>query len=278
MLLFALSLVAVSPVMAEFEFQKGDNVVLIGNSLPERMQHDGWLETLIQSKEADKELVFRNQSFSGDQVTNRPRSQGFTPAEDYLKHSEADVIFVFFGYNESFAGDEGLEGFKNDLGTMVDEYRALKPNGKSEPRIVLFSPIAHEDLNDPNLPDGKENNERLAKYTAAIKEVAEAKKTGFVDLFEPSKVRYAASEAPLTINGVHLTEEGNRQMAEAIAEQLLGERDSGRRAFAGTAGGGDRQELALVQSIPCDGRQRRVGRAIDLKVRERSDERGGASA
>ncbi len=224
-LTLAASLLASSATAdAAFEFKKGEHVVFIGNALPDRMQHDAWLETLIQSQHPDLELVIRNQGFSGDQVASRPRSSGFTPPDEYLKLSEADVIFAFFGYNESFAGDAGLEKFKTDLAKMIDDYRALKPNGKSAPRLVLFTPIAHEDLGDPNLSDGKANNGRLAKYADAIKAVAEEKGTGFVDLFESSKKLYAASEEPLTINGVHLNTEGNRQLAEIIAEQLMGKK------------------------------------------------------
>lgn len=209
---------------AEIEFQKGDHIVYIGNTLPDRMQHDAWLETLLQSELPHLELVIRNQGFSGDQVANRPRNKGFTSPEDYLKLSKADVIFVYFGYNESFAGDAGLEKFRTDLAKMIDDYRALKPNGESEPRFVLFTPIAHEDLGDPNLPDGNANNERLAKYADAIAAVAGEKNTAFVDLFNTSQALYAAAEEPLTINGVHLNTEGNRLLAEVIAEQLLGKK------------------------------------------------------
>ena len=70
-----------------------------------------------------------------------------------------------------------------DLSEMIDKYSALKPNGKSAPRFVLFSPIAHENLNSPNLPDGRANNKRIAHYTKAIKDVATNKKATFVDLF-----------------------------------------------------------------------------------------------
>jgi len=221
---FVLSLLFVFAftAQAEFAFKKGDHVCLIGNTLADGLQLDGWLESLLQSELPDLQLIFRNQAFPGDTVTERPRSKGFMSVENYLAHSKADIIFAFFGYNESFAGDEGLESFKKDLGDMINKYRVLKPNGKSEPRIVLFTPIAHENLKNPNLPDGRANNERLAKYATAVKEVAENKKTGFVDLFSTSKTIYGASKKPLTINGIHLSEEGNRQIAEVIVKQLTG--------------------------------------------------------
>ena len=225
-IIFAVSIFALSvpPLRAGVTFNQDDHIVYIGNTLADRMQHEGWLETLIQSQLSNKGLVFRNQGFAADQITDRPRSKGFTSPEDYLKISEADWIFVFFGYNESFAGDKGLEKFKEDLSKMIDDYRALKPNGKSEPRFVLFTPIAHEDLKDPNLPNGKANNKRLAKYSQAIKQVSAAEKTEFVDLFTATQALYQSSAKPLTINGIHLNAEGNRLLAEVIAEQLLGKK------------------------------------------------------
>ena len=51
-----------STTNAQFSFNEGDHICLIGNSLAERMQHHGWLETLLQSQLPNKNLVFRNQS------------------------------------------------------------------------------------------------------------------------------------------------------------------------------------------------------------------------
>src|SRR5207244_9580853 len=100
---------------------------------------------------------------------------------------------------------------------------AQKYNGKSAPRLVLFSPIAHEDLHDRNLPDGKENNKRLAIYTAATEEVAKANKVAFVDLFHPTSEPYDAKARPVTINGIHLNEVGDHVVANFIAKSLFGE-------------------------------------------------------
>ncbi len=223
-LVAAISLVAICSAKADFTFETGDNVCLIGDGLADRMQHDGWLETVLQSRMPEKRLVFRNLGFTGDTVDKQPRNRGFTPLDTYLTHCQADALFVFYGYNDSFGGGKNLLAFKRRYTEMLDRLVALKPNGESAPRLVLFSPIAHENLGDPNLPDGSENNARLAQYTRAIGEIAAQRGVTFVDLFSATRELYGKSEAPLTINGVHLNEEGNRQLAEVIGSELLGKR------------------------------------------------------
>jgi mono/diheme cytochrome c family protein/lysophospholipase L1-like esterase len=205
-----------------FAFAKGDLVAMIGNGLADRMQHDGWTETWLQVANPDKELAFRNLSHTGDRIGHYPRSKGFTEMPDYLRHVKADVIFAFFGYNESFAGAAGLADFEAKLAEMIRELRGAKPNGKTFPRIVLFSPIAHENLGDPNLPDGAENNRRLALYTAAMQKVAGHEGVAFVDLYAPTLRLYGEIEEPLTLNGVHLNARGHREVGRIIAEALSG--------------------------------------------------------
>ncbi|MEM1084143.1 MAG: PVC-type heme-binding CxxCH protein [Verrucomicrobiota bacterium] len=201
----------------KFEFQSGDVVAIFGNALAERLQYDGWLETLVQNHHKDKRLRFRNMAISGDRVDHFPRNRGFTPQDAYLEHVDADVVLAFFGYNESF--DNNPQAYRQKLEVLIQGIRATRPGGEL-PRIVLFSPIAHEDIGNPNLPDGKENNLRLAAYTEATREAAESASVTYVDLFTPSQALYAANDAPLTINGIHLNELGNRLMAEVIAHAL----------------------------------------------------------
>ena len=208
---------------APFVFQKDDVVAILGNGLPDRMQHDGWLETLLQSSLRDKKVRFRNMSASGDQPDSFPRSKGATPMMEYLQYVKADVVLAFFGYNESYGGVAKAGEYQKRLEAFVKRVRGTKPNGKSFPRIVLFSPIAHEDTGNPNVPDGKAHNIQLEAYTKATEAAAKAAGVGFVDLFHPSLDIFNASKSPLTINGVHLTEEGNRRIAEVIATALVGQ-------------------------------------------------------
>ncbi len=207
--------------LAEFTFKSGDRICLIGNTLADRMQHHGWLETLVQSKLFDEKLRFRNLGYSGDELSMRLRSKNFGSPDEHLQHSQADVVFAFFGYNESHAGDEGLPGFRQQLGDFIDHSLGQQYNGETAPRLVIFSPIAHEDLGSPDLPDGSANNARLQAYSSAMAEVAADKSVPFVDLFTATKELYAREDAPLTINGIHLNELGNRRLAEIIVAKLI---------------------------------------------------------
>lgn len=203
-----------------FTFKNGDVVAILGNGLADRMQHDGWMETLLQSQLVDQQVRFRNMSTSGDRPNNYPRSSGQMSMAAYLQKVKPDVVFAFFGYNESFEGKP--DEYRKQLLEFVRRTRGAKPSGKSFPRIVLFSPIAHEDTHNPNFPDGLAHNVQLAAYTQATQAAAKEAGVAFVDLFHPSLELFKSASNPLTINSVHLSEEGNRRLAEVIAVALLG--------------------------------------------------------
>jgi putative heme-binding domain-containing protein len=204
------------------QLHSSDHISFIGNALADRMQHDGWLETYIYSRFPLYDLMFRNLGYGGDELKTRLRSANFGSPDAWLTKTKTDVVFAFFGYNESFAGEAGLPAFKEDLANFIKKTKSQKYNGESAPRLVLFSPIAHEDLHDPNLPDGSANNKRLEMYTAAMAEVAKANDVPFVDLFHPTKEFFAKAKSPLTINGVHLNERGGQAVAAMIDKALFG--------------------------------------------------------
>ena len=58
-----------------FTFKKGDTVAILGNGLADRMQHDGWTETLLQSELKSQEISFRNMSLSGTDPTSIPEAK-----------------------------------------------------------------------------------------------------------------------------------------------------------------------------------------------------------
>ncbi len=208
---------AFTPAFAQdFVPKPGERISILGNTLAERMQHDGWLETVFLARFPNHDLAFRNLGFPGDELNHRIRSANFGSPKDWLTRTRTSAVFAFFGYNESFADQAGLDKFKETLEKFIDETTKEKYDGQNSARLVLFSPIAHENLNTPHLPDGAQNNRRLKMYTAAMAEVAKKKGVYFVDLYAPTLEAYAKAAKPLTINGVHLNADGNKVVAEII--------------------------------------------------------------
>lgn len=247
---------------SKLKLEPGDHICIVGNTLAERMQHHGWLETLIQAAHPEYKLVFRNLGYSGDEVdgfrdgNKRLRSMDFGSHDQWLAgdapipqpgklnpnapvlanrfektNTKADVIFAFYGYNESFAGEAGLGQFKERLEAFIKHTLSQKYNGKSAPRLVLFSPTAFENLGDPNLPSGEEINARLKLYTTAMREVAANNEVAFVDLLTPTLKSFGDNKAPQTINGVHLNESGDLLASSAAAAALFGGKEFDTRSL-----------------------------------------------
>ena len=258
-LLVALSLLSFCAVSraADFKLEKGDHVCIVGGTMAERMQHYGWLETLLHAQYPEHELVFRNLAYSGDEVDGfrnrdkRLRSKDFGSFDQWLSGSapcpqpdklsprdagkvrenrfeltntKADVIFAFYGATESMAGKSGLAEFKKNVGDFLDHVASKQYNGKSAPRVVLFSPTAHEFIQDPNLPTQeyvKSRNADLKMYADAMAEVAKSKNVAFVDIFSATAGDKAVGKS-LTINGIHQNEAGDLAIATACEKGIAG--------------------------------------------------------
>ncbi|NDA68128.1 MAG: dehydrogenase, partial [Verrucomicrobia bacterium] len=186
---------------------------------------------MLHAKYPKHNLVFRNLATAADDVGGflntvakgdsalRNRSENFGSNDQWLTSVKADVVFAFFGYNESFRGDAGLEKFKADLDTFVKETKAKNYSGKAAPRLVLFGPLAAEKSSDPNLPPVDATNANLKKYSAVVADVAKANDVAFVDLFAISLDGYAQAakqKKALTFNTIHLTEAGDKALAPEI--------------------------------------------------------------
>ncbi len=211
---------AFAQAQQKLELKPNDHIAIVGGSIADRMQHTGYLETLIQQRFPEKELVFRHLGVAADEVGTWHRSQNFGSREEWFKRTGATVVFAFYGYNESFKGAPGLDGFKGTLQKFVKDTQATGA------RVVLFSPIAAEKMSDPNFADPKSINENVKLYAAAVEAVAKESGAQFVDLFAPSQAAYQAAAAKgqsLTINGWFLSEAGDKALAPAMFQGLFGE-------------------------------------------------------
>jgi mono/diheme cytochrome c family protein/glucose/arabinose dehydrogenase len=248
----------------------GYSLVLIGNNLCSRMMNFGHFETEVQLRYPDSRLTIRNMCESGETPGFRPHSgrnshwafpgagrfqtvldfnpddsrigdpedwlnsgsEGhFETPDEWLTRLRADIVVAFFGYNESFGGEAGLENFKAELDAFVRHTSSQLYNGGTPPQLALVSPIAFEDLSGLyDVPDGRREDANLELYTRAMREVAGRHGVLFVDAFAPSKRWYARTAEPLTIDGFQLNETGYARFSSLIADRLFG--GSTRRAEA----------------------------------------------
>ncbi|MDG2125980.1 MAG: SGNH/GDSL hydrolase family protein, partial [Verrucomicrobiales bacterium] len=222
--LLALSLALTLPALAEppkLVIEKGTHIAILGSGFADRLQHTPWFEAHLHKRFSSQQLVVRNLGFSADEVTTWHRSQDFGSQDDWLNRTGADIIFAFWGFNESFQGPDGIDQFKSDLATWIDAKRAQSYGG-SPPQLALFSPIAAEETSNPDLPDVRPINQNLALYTTAIQQVAIEKSVPFVDLFKPSLEMFAREDAQLTVNAIHLKDDGYQKLAADMFVGLLG--------------------------------------------------------
>lgn len=234
---------------ARLDIQEGDHICIIGGGVADAMQHTGWLEVMLQSRFPKQRLVIRNLAYDGDEIelSKRLRSADFGTPDQWLAGSapipnptgikdlsavrenrfeltgtKADVIFAFFGSNEAHAGPAGLEAFKQQVDAFIKHTLAQKYNGVEAPKLVMMSPIAHENLARPHWTDGSTHNQNLKLYTDAMEESCQANGVTCVDLFTPTQEAYAKIAEPLTSDGIHPNERGDREISRIIDESLFG--------------------------------------------------------
>jgi lysophospholipase L1-like esterase len=232
MFLSAVLALAQPTAQKPFEFKDGDRIVWIGNTLVEREQRYGYWETALLAANADKKITVRNLGWSGDTVHAEARGRfDFDKPDMCLKQLvnltlelKPTVIFIAYGTNESFEGKDGLSKFEKGLEKLLD---ALKP---ADARIVLFTPLPFS--KSASLPDPKEHNLRLGRYSEVIRKVAKDRKHYLADLFaEATSGTYARITGKLTDegatgdtfqsdNGIHLTWRGYANSAKVLLDVL----------------------------------------------------------
>lgn len=188
------------------------------------MNEYGHFETMLHTRFPEKELVFRNFGWPADEVSNRQRPSNYTKIDDPLKVFAPELFLCFYGFNESFAGDDA-----GTINSFASAYRLYLSNLAKDfakdgrtPSFILVGPTAFEATGNPLQPSGVQENARLAKYNAAIKKVALDDGHLFVDLFDLTKQMFGADPGnQYTTNGVHMNERGDALVASLIDKSLF---------------------------------------------------------
>ena len=193
----------------------GDRVVFLGNTFFERALDHGYLETSLTVRWPEKRIIFRNLGWDGDTVYGHSRAggrrrqvfgdveEGFRRMMEHLESEKPSVVFVAYGFNESFDGIQGLASFQKGLNRLLDRLENLSR------QIVLITPPAVVVHDNPF-------NLILGRYAEILLETARSREHLAVDLFGVE----ALNDPACRENGLHLSAAGYRKAAEIWVREL----------------------------------------------------------
>lgn len=218
---------ALKPAALPLDFFDGERIALVGNSLAEKMNLYGHFETQLHLAFPDRHLQVRNFARPADEVTVQQRPGSYALLDDPLYQFSPDTVFCFFGFNESYAGPDGVDSFVANYIRFLEQFseKYTRDNTGSKVRFVLVGPIAFEDTHDPLLPAAPPINANLAAYSAAVRRVAAQTGWPVVELFEETAQAFAAKPGcQYTLAGYQVTSEGDRLVGELLSKKLFGDR------------------------------------------------------
>ena len=214
---------AAPPQPTVFEFQDGDRLVLIGNTVLEREQRYGSFEPRLALALGETKVSVRNLAWSGDTVFGHARSY-FGPPEEglqrmatHLEMLKPTVVILCYGSELAFERLGGLPEFLSGYRSLIDMIRAKSPGV----RIIMATPPPLETL-PPPLPDLAMENKNLSSLRDALRKFAGMQNTFFVDWFElmGGLPKPGNTAKLLTENGVHYTREGYEKLSAKLIQGL----------------------------------------------------------
>ncbi|MCU0709044.1 MAG: HEAT repeat domain-containing protein [Pirellula sp.] len=220
------------PAALPIDFFEGERIALVGNSLAEKMNLHGDFEAKLHAAFPEKRLSVRNFARPADEVAVRQRPGNYDLLDDPLYHFSPDTVFCFFGFNESYAGEEQTDAFVRNYVAFLEQFseRYRRDDTGSRVRFVLVGPIAFENTNDPLLPNSEPINQRLAKYSAAVKQVAALTGWPAVELFDETRSAFDAKPGcQYTLAGFQVNAKGCSLVADILCDKII---DSKRKASA----------------------------------------------
>lgn len=204
-----------TPAAQDSFFKNGDRVVMIGNGLIERDQKYGRLETRLTCAFPQFNLQFRNLGWVGDTVFGQSRApgrtgsvfgtaeQGFQNLLRQVRDAKPSVLIVGYGFNESFAGPDGLAAFETGINRLLGELKHLTT------RIVVLSPHLPPD-------NARGRADAIRQYAHVLQQSADRHGGKYISLLELS----TSDDDLFSRFGTALTDSGYVELANTVATQL----------------------------------------------------------
>jgi len=223
LLALALSLAALSAAPV-FEFNDGDRVAFLGDSLMEREQYGGWIELAATTQFPDRDVTFRNLGWSADtpagvsrnglclvQAGQEAADEGWKQLLKQLGTYNPNVIVLGYGMAASLPGGSSPEDFGKNLERLLDEAPGAA-GGDTRFLILEAPPYCKQNFDDAE--SAASRAESLVEINGILKATAEKRGIPFVPLAG------LGIDPAFSQDGIHLTEAGYKAVARLLEKSL----------------------------------------------------------
>ena len=221
-------------VAVSFQIESGEevsnNIVLIGGTLISGMEEAADFETAVTLNWPHHNIKFRNLGWPGDDVLGTARSEfgsayntrswqppnaeegfGYEVLMEQIERADPTTLIIGYGAEAAFVkNDTEFEQFTQNYERLI---QALEPKAK---KLILLTPHRQQQLM-PNLPDPTIRNNYLKRASSFIQSLSRQRDHLFIDLFD--SLISADYSFDLTLDGMHLNQEGYRKMTEIVLQQ-----------------------------------------------------------
>lgn len=204
-----------TPFAGRPELQPGEAIAVLGGNEAVAVVEEGTLEARLVHQFAVQQPRLRSLAWEADTVFRQDRPLHFGDLPLQLRRCGATAVLLMFGRQECLErGAAGVAEFEAAYDRLLGQVKAVTP------RLIVAEAAPFEAKPKP-LPDLSACNADLALYNAALRRLAEKHGALFLGLgtnWQPA--------APLTRDGVNLTEAGAGELAQRLLTQA-GVREAG---------------------------------------------------
>ncbi len=196
------------PFAGRLELQPGEVIAVLGGNEAVAVVEEGSLEAGLVRAFAVQQPRLRNLAWEADTVFRQDRPLNFGDLPLQLRRCGATAVLLMFGRQECLErGAAGVADFEAAYDRLLGQVQTVTP------RLIVAEAAPFEAKPKP-LPDLSARNAHLALYNAALRRLAEKHGALFLGLgtnWQPA--------APLTRDGVNLTEAGAGELALRLLAQ-----------------------------------------------------------
>ena len=229
---------AFKPLVEKLDLKDGDSIVFLGDSITHQCLYTQYVEDYFYTRYPKLHLHFHNAGVGGDRA-----SDALTRFDEDVAPYKPKYVTILLGMNDGSYRDYDkavFDTYQAGMTTILDKIAGL---GATAVPITptMFDARAKRLRQSTQEPRDTYYNGVLALYGAWLREMAEVRGLGFVDMYSPlntitDEQRKKKADWTMIPDGVHPGPVGQTVMAVAVVEDIVARTQVSQVTIADKAG------------------------------------------